>query len=394
MATDSMIPEGFQIENNSDIPEGFIEEGSTAGSLPHYENLLQRAIKNPGYKPMEMGISSLVGGPMMAASGTTHAEDSIVPATQIISDVVQQLNPLSRIPGVAPAVTTGMATAGETARQGIKALRGEDFNSDEIKKTAITTGAGELAGRGIGKLMMGGAQNRAVSQELMSKLGAMKEALRVAGDSDPSLWIEKTPIMNTVEELFKKSPNPKGPASGIFQDWMKILSDPNKTHISPRELLQMEEQFGQASKYFPEGSNFLEKLMTRITNPIKDSVLNSGAKEVRGLASTAVDSASEKAGIKGFSDISKQFSKLKGGMEGKGTSWIQQMMNAPTELMAGTAMGQALGGHPIIGALTGIADILRKNPGIQDAIYNTLGKTGLGSIGTTALSQGTNQLTK
>jgi len=361
------------------------------GTSGSHENMLQKAIKSQSdqrYSPFESAVSTAVGGPMMAGGGAMRAEDIAVPAIQMGTDLAQDLSPARILPDTAKgAITTGTTTLAEGARQGIRSLRGEGFDSGQIGRTAATTGASELAGRGIGKFFMGKAATRNAVRQGYEKLGAMKDAIRTAGEQNPNLSIPKQPILDTINELYSKSVNPKGPASSIFKDWIKILSDPNTTHISPTALLQMEDQFGQASKFFPKGSNFLEKVLFKITNPIKDTVLNSGAKEVRNLVSGEVDNVAERAGVHGFSDASRAFSEAKNASASGGNDWLKQLLGGASEVGAGAIAGQALGHNPALGATLGIVDLIRRNTGVQDAIYKAVGKSGIGALGNTAIAQ-------
>jgi hypothetical protein len=148
----------------------------------------------------------------------------------------------------------------------------------------------------------------------------------------------------------------------------------------------MEEQFGQASKYFPEGSNFLEKVLFKVNNPIKDTVLNTGAKNVRNLVSGEVENVAGRAGIRDFGDVSRKFSEAKTATSGKGQNMIGQLLTGAGDIGGGAMAGQALGGHPFIGAGVGILDMIRRNPAVQELVYRMIGKTGVGAVGTAALS--------
>lgn len=81
--------------------------------------------------------------------------------------------------GFAPSV--GFAAAGETARQGVRAIRGEGFNPMAIGKTAAATAAGEGIFRGGGKLL-----KPSVNRLMLSIMKPAKKVIR----KNPMLGLE------------------------------------------------------------------------------------------------------------------------------------------------------------------------------------------------------------
>lgn len=370
------------------------------GTIQKSGNVLQNAIQAQSgqrYSPFETAISGSVGGPMMAAGGVTHAEDAAVPATQLVSDLGLDASGIGFIPGVKPAITTALTTAAEGARQGVKSLRGEGFDSGQIKKTAAITGATELASRGIGKLFAGKAASREAVKKGVGELAKMKGALATAGDAsapvvdastgqimNDTLHIPKHDLLDQMTQEYAKTKNPSGPAKQVFEKWIEILSDPKVTHVDPRMAMEIQSDFGNAAKFMSEG-NWIDKLVGQLGNVIKKPGLNQSAKAVRTTASDMTKGMAGKAGISGFGDASNAFSEAKYDLANTGKDWLGKITRLG-EIPVASYAGHAFGLHPAVGAIGGILDLIRRSPAAQDAIYKLTSKGG-GAAATTGISE-------
>ena len=366
-------------EDYSDLSGPPNAEGFLRNALNSVPKLVQR------YSPFESSVSASVDGPMMAAGGANRAEDVAPMATQGISNVMTA--PLRLIPGAAPAINTAATTLSEVGRQGVKSLRGEGFDAGQVGNTAAITGATELAGAGLGKLFMGKAGARHGVKTAAKKLGSMKESISKAG-TDPMLGANKLEMIEFLKSQLGRSASPAGRAAGVMKRWIKDLGKIEGDVIGPEILMQLEDQLGQAASYMsPNG--FMQNLLFKQNNPVKDKALEQGVKASRSNVSQFVDDIAEKIGLKEWKSVNKDFSRNKTILGDDKTNALTGAIQGMTRMGSIPGLGYAasqLGLPGGVGVGVGAANALRKIPGIQDLIYQALSRTGAGTAAKVGVS--------
>jgi len=357
---------------------------------PSSEGFLQNSLNKVFGKtsPMERIKTATISGIPSAVAGVTP-ENAIEGQIDALPIEGQMVGGMTGGPWGKYLGSVAGETLGDVVRGGIKHFQGkENFSPSKIGLNTAITAATEGLGRGFDKLFMGKSAARETIKKGASSLSKMKDTLRTLGETDPNLKIPKKPILDLLETESGRSLNPQGPAKTIFKQWIKKLSDPKITHLTPDALMQMEQQFGQIANFQTKGG-FLEKLLYKLQSGVKDPILEGGAKTVRSGVSSEVNTLAKKAGIEGFEDTSKKFSSAK--YEVADTrNWLEKALGSTIKfgevpLMATTA--RTFGLPASLGAGIGIVDLIRRNPVIQDILYKTIGKTGIGRGATLGISE-------
>src|SRR3990167_8882306 len=122
--------------------------------------------------------------------------------------------------GFMPSV--GFASAGETARQGVRAVRGEGFDPMAIGKTAAATAAGEGIFRGLGKMAP-----KIANRLMTSALKAGRPVL----EKNPKLGLEalEQGIVGTRGQMIKKAGSEIGRGESELQNLLS--KSPQKVNL-------------------------------------------------------------------------------------------------------------------------------------------------------------------
>jgi len=326
-------------------------------------------------KLLDSAVNFSVAGIPSAVNPDSRPEDALPMIAQAGTDSMFNLSPQGRIAGLIPGAkygsTVGATGIAELMRQGAKAMRGEGFNLKEAgKNTAITAGT-ELLGRGAENLMFRSQIGREAIGGAKKRLGEGIQKLIGFSEKNPGLRILRDDIIGMIDRTTKKVLLVGPQASAMRRIRAAITNMPEE--IGPQEIANIENTLGGIAEFNP-------------FKDVKNKAANIAAKESRGKVSGMLDSMAESAGMSEVPLASKEVSKAYNTYKPRKKGIMDLISGKIGAGVLGTAAG-ALTKNPLIGAGVGIADLLFQSPGIQDALYKGIVKSGASKGGRVGISE-------
>ena len=215
-----------------------------------------------------------------------------------------------------PTAVAG-AAAGELARQGIKAARGDTSGIEQplkfgmgaigipqavpsVGREAVTAGTVEGVMRGVPRVLFhkqfGGKAREVAGKKIGELIGKVKERAPFAN-------VPKNPIVGQIDDAFSANKFERGPEiQALSQVKKKLLG--LKQPLTFDEAIQLERQLGREAKFATDVTQ------GRFVKSPKAPGLNKAIKGIRGKLSDSVDDVAAKAGVPEFKEASRKFADL------------------------------------------------------------------------------------
>lgn len=362
-------PNDLLFENDSN--DLLSQSSQESSSVDSNDLLSQSKTNNENVSTLDRFMGASVSGP----SGIKNPEDSLTMLGQFSGQTIGTATG-GPVGGYVGSVT-GTAV-GSALEEIIKSSKyGRDFNLNKVKSDTAMTALTDGLLRGVSS----GYFRREIANETMNslgrKIGEMKTAISDMGSNNPSLSVPKAKIVNFLDDTFGKTLNPFGKASLVLKRWRNILSDPKTTHISPRALIELEDDLGDVAKFANQKLGGVS-----LVPDVQKSAMNTAAKRLRGIVSSEVDDVATKAGFPQFAKNSKQLSKLK---EKFPTSELKKNTLFPgiPQTFAAATGGAIAGigtGNPLVGLSAGFLIESLQSPAIRSSLYDGMTRRGMGNI--------------